>query len=614
MSDAIGHECGIAFIRLRKPLAYYTEKYGSPLYGISKLYLLMEKQRNRGQDGAGVAIVRPDALPGTLDIVRRRSVASDPIREIFTDIHASFQRIKKNFPGRFLDASFVKEQTAFAGEVLLGHLRYGTFGRNNLVNCHPVLRKSNRKSKSFALAGNFNMTNNEDLFGDLVDMGYHLRENIDTVTVSETIAHFLDEEHRRLFDLYGRGGVGTQEISSTIEQALDLRSVLGRACERFDGGYVMAGILGHGDAFVVRDPAGIRPAFYYADDEVVVAASEKPAIKTVFGVHYDAIAEIPPAHMLLVRKEGNCDVVTFTKPSEKRACSFERIYFSRGSDPDIYRERKMLGKLICPQVLSAVDHDLENTVFSYIPNTAETSFLGLMEALQEYSASAETPSKIRIEKLVIKDVKLRTFIADDEHREELVSHVYDTTYEIIEKGKDTLAVIDDSIVRGTTLQKSILTILDKLDPKRIVIISSAPQIRYPDCYGIDMSRLGDFAAFRALMDLIDKRGLKGLARDVYESCKNAVNSNKDAETNYVRLLYDRFTEEEISAKIAEIVRPESLRAELNVVFQKPENLQKACPNHLGDWYFTGNYPTPGGNRVANKAFMNFMEGVISRSY
>ena len=612
MSDRIGHECGIAFIRLRKPLPYYAEKYGTPLYGINKLYLLMEKQRNRGQDGAGVAIVRPDALPGTLDIIRRRSVASDAIREIFTEIHASFQRIKKSFPDRFSDAAFVKEHVAFAGEVLLGHLRYGTFGRNALVNCHPVLRKSNRKSKSFALAGNFNMTNNEDLFKDLVNMGYHLREQIDTVTVSETIAHFLDEEHRRLFELYGRGGVGTQEVSSTIEKALDLRAVLSRACERFDGGYVMAGILGHGDAFVVRDPAGIRPAFYYADEEVVVAASEKPAIKTVFGVPYDAIGEVPPAHVLLARKDGSYDVAAFAEPAERRACSFERIYFSRGSDPDIYQERKMLGRLICPQVLNAVNHDLENTVFSYIPNTAETSFLGLTETLQEHAA--DKSSKIRIEKLVIKDVKLRTFITDDEHREELVSHVYDTTYEIIRKGKDTLAVIDDSIVRGTTLQKSILTILDKLEPKRIVIISSAPQIRYPDCYGIDMSRLGDFAAFKALVELLNERGLQDFVREVYELCRKAFDSGEASDENYVRKLYDRFTEEEISGKIAEIVRPESMRAELKVVFQKPENLRRACPDHRGDWYFTGEYPTPGGNNVVNRAFMNYVKSITSRSY
>ncbi|MDO1448304.1 amidophosphoribosyltransferase [Rhodocytophaga aerolata] len=630
MSDAIKHECGIAMIRLRKPYSYYIEKYGTPLYGVKKLYLLMEKQHNRGQDGAGVAVIKIGAKPGTRYISRYRSIDTQPITDIFDKINKKYKKAVKHHKHKVTDADWLKENVAFTGEVLLGHLRYGTHGMNSVENCHPMLRQNNWRSRNLVVAGNFNMTNVDELFNKLISLGQHPKEKVDTVTVMEKIGHFLDEENQRLFDLY-KDQYTNEEMSHVIEDKMDIPRVLRRSCRDFDGGYAMAGIMGHGASFVARDPAGIRPAYYYADDEVVVIASEKPAIKTTFNVDYDQIKEITPGHALIVDKNGNYGEHKFIEPIEKRSCSFERIYFSRGSDPNIYNERKALGRLLVPQVLEAIEYDLENTVFSYIPNTAETAFLGMVEGLQDFlvqqrkqailegTVSSSELDKIlsfrpRVEKLVIKDAKLRTFITDDAHRDDLVAHVYDTTYEVIKKGVDTLVLIDDSIVRGTTLEKSILRMLDRLEPKKIIIVSSAPQIRFPDCYGIDMSRMKEFVAFRAMLALLKERKTENILDDVLTKTKNAIISGREKEENFAKALYTPFTDEQISDKIAQIVRPKDLKAELEVIFQTVDNLHKACPNHSGDWYFTGDYPTPGGNGVVNKAFLNFMEGKVGRAY
>jgi amidophosphoribosyltransferase len=630
MSDAIKHECGIAMIRLRKPYSYYIEKYGTPLYGVKKLYLLMEKQHNRGQDGAGVAVIKIGAKPGTRYISRYRSIESQPIIDIFDKINKKYKKATKHHKHKATDADWLKENVAFTGEVLLGHLRYGTHGLNSVENCHPMLRQNNWRSRNLVVAGNFNMTNVDDLFNKLISLGQHPKEKVDTVTVMEKIGHFLDEENQRIFDLY-KDQYTNEEISHVIEDKMDIPRVLRRSCRDFDGGYAMAGIIGHGASFVARDPAGIRPAYYYADDEVVVIASEKPAIKTTFNVDYEQIKEITPGHALIVDKNGNFGEHKFIEPIEKRSCSFERIYFSRGSDPDIYNERKALGRLLVPQVLESIEYDLENTVFSYIPNTAETAFLGMVEGLQDFlvqqrkqailegKVSSSELDKIlsfrpRVEKLVIKDAKLRTFITDDAHRDDLVAHVYDTTYEVIRKGLDTLVLIDDSIVRGTTLEKSILRMLDRLAPKKIIIVSSAPQIRFPDCYGIDMSRMKEFVAFRAMLALLKERKIENTLDDVLTKAKYAILSGREKEENFTKALYAPFADEQISRKIAEIVRPKDLKADLEVIFQTVENLHKACPHHSGDWYFTGDYPTPGGNGVVNKAFLNFMEGKVGRAY
>jgi amidophosphoribosyltransferase len=630
MSDAIKHECGIAMIRLRKPYSYYIEKYGTPLYGVKKLYLLMEKQHNRGQDGAGVAVIKIGAKPGTRYISRYRSIDTQPITDIFDKINKKYKKAVKHHKHKVTDADWLKENVAFTGEVLLGHLRYGTHGMNSVENCHPMLRQNNWRSRNLVVAGNFNMTNVDELFNKLISLGQHPKEKVDTVTVMEKIGHFLDEENQRIFDLY-KDQYTNEEMSHIIEDKMDIPRVLRRSCRDFDGGYAMAGIMGHGASFVARDPAGIRPAYYYADDEVVVIASEKPAIKTTFNVDYDQIKEISPGHALIVDKNGNYGEHKFIEPIEKRSCSFERIYFSRGSDPNIYNERKALGRLLIPQVLEAIEYDLENTVFSYIPNTAETAFLGMVEGLQDFlvqqrkqailegTVSSSELDKIlsfrpRVEKLVIKDAKLRTFITDDAHRDDLVAHVYDTTYEVIKKGVDTLVLIDDSIVRGTTLEKSILRMLDRLEPKKIIIVSSAPQIRFPDCYGIDMSRMKEFVAFRAMLALLKERKIENILDDVLTKTKNAIIAGREKEENFTKALYTPFTDEQISDKIAQIVRPKDLKAELEVIFQTVDNLHKACPNHSGDWYFTGDYPTPGGNGVVNKAFLNFMEGKVGRAY
>lgn len=628
MSDQIKHECGIAMIRLRKPLQYYIDKYGSPTYAMSKLYLLMEKQHNRGQDGAGVANIKINVPPGSRYISRYRSIDPQPIALIFKKISKKFKKIYKHNPDQYYDADWLKEHFGFTGELWLGHLRYGTHGTNSVEMCHPMIRQNNWRSRNLVVAGNFNMTNVNELFNMLVKLGQHPREKADTVTVMEKIGHFLDLENQLIFDKY-KQHYTNQEITDIIENELDLQRVLKRSCKDFDGGYTMAGLTGYGAAFVARDPAGIRPAYYYADDEVIVVASEKPPIKTAFNTQYSQIKEIEPGHALIIGKNGEYGEYPFIDKLPKRSCSFERIYFSRGSDPDIYNERKKLGKLLVPQVLQSIKFDLKNTVFSYIPNTAETAFLGLMEGIEEYlinqrkdiiiynkphidSVEEILSFRPRIEKLVSKDAKLRTFITDDQHRNELVAHVYDTTYEVIKKQRDTIVVLDDSIVRGTTLEKSILTMLDKLEPKRIVIVSSAPQIRFPDCYGIDMSKMKDFIAFRAVLQLLNHRNMNYLLDEVYEKCLSTKEEKHPA--NYVRELYAPFSDEEISNQIANLVTSDSIKAEVKVVYQTVDNLHKACPAHLGDWYFTGNYPTTGGNGVVNKAFINFMEGKMVRAY
>ncbi|MTI32238.1 amidophosphoribosyltransferase [Xanthovirga aplysinae] len=628
MSDVIKHECGIALIRLRKPLEYYAEKYGTPFYATNKLYLLMEKQHNRGQDGAGVANIKLGVKPGTRFISRYRSIDSKPIEDIFKKIGKKYKKAKAEGGELANDPQWLKENAAFSGEVWLGHLRYGTYGKNSVENCHPMLRQNNWRSRTLAVAGNFNMTNVEELFDKLVKLGQHPKAKYDTVTVMEKIGHFLDEENQLLFDKY-KYEYSNQEISKIIEGEIDLGRVLRRACKDFDGGYAMAGVTGYGASFVARDPAGIRPAYYYQDEEVIVVASEKPAIKTAFNIDYSEIKEIKAGHALIIDQNGDFSEKRFIDPLEKKSCSFERIYFSRASDPEIYRERKKLGKLLIPQVMKSIDSNLEDAVFSYIPNSAEIAFMGMTEGLEEYvsderrkaveqgNIKGEELNKLlalrpRVEKLVIKDAKLRTFITDDEHRNDLVAHVYDTTYEVIQKQKDTLVVIDDSIVRGTTLERSILNILDKLQPKKIVIVSSAPQIRFPDCYGIDMSKMGEFVAFRAALALLKEKGMEGLLDEVYEKCKASLENPE--QPNFVKGIYEPFTYEEISEKIAQIVKPENLNAELEVIYQTVDNLHKSCPEHLGDWYFTGDYPTPGGNRVVNKAFVNFMEGKLVRAY
>jgi amidophosphoribosyltransferase len=630
MSDAIKHECGIALIRLRKPYSYYIEKYGTPLYGINKLYMLMEKQHNRGQDGAGVATIKVKVPEGKRYISRYRSVDSQPISVIFNKINKKFRKVIKDNKDKVNDAEWLLENVPFTGEVLLGHLRYGTHGKNDIENCHPFLRQNNWRSRNLVVAGNFNMTNVDELFTKLVELGQHPKEKVDTVTVLEKIGHFLDEENQLIFDKY-KDKYSNQQISEIIEHELDLQRVLMRSCKDFDGGYAMVGMTGHGASFVARDPGGIRPAYYYADDEIVVVASEKPAIKIAFNVEYNQIKEVEPGHALIINQDGSYSEMQFIDQIEKKSCSFERIYFSRGSDPDIYNERKNLGKFLVPQILESIDYDLENTVFSFIPNTAETAYLGMMSGVEDYlikyrkeiiskgAAQNGMLDKVlsfrpRVEKLVIKDAKLRSFIVADDERDNFVANLYDTTYEVINKGVDKLVIIDDSIVRGTTLEKSIIRMLDKLGPKKIVIVSSAPQIRFPDCYGIDMSKMKEFVAFRAILALLKEHDKEYLLDEVYDKCKAATNLLSGNMENHVKALYEPFTYEQVSKKISQIVTPKNCKAEIEVVFQTIENLHKSCPKHLGDWYFTGNYPTPGGNRVVNKAFMFFMEGKAVRAY
>lgn len=631
MSDSIKHECGVALIRLLKPFPYYVKKYGTPFYALNKLYIMMEKQSNRGQDGAGVAVIKMDVNPGYRYISRYRSVDPYPTGHIFRKIHKKVRKSIKDHKKEAQDPEWLKQNVAFMGEVLIGHLRYGTHGLNSIENCHPFLRQNNWRSRNLVMAGNFNMTNVDDLFDKLIELGQHPKEKADTVTVLEKIGHFMDEEIQVMFNRL-KDRFSNAEISAIIENSLDIQRVLKRSCKDFDGGYTMVGATGYGGSFVARDPNGIRPAYYYANDEILVAASERPAIRLAFGAEYDEIKEIKPGHALIINKEGEYDEYQFREPQEKLSCSFERIYFSRGSDPKIYQERKMLGKLLCPQILEAVNYDLENTVFSFIPNTAETAFLGMIDGLNEHVANfiREEISKgklkkeridhlltlrPRIEKIVIKDAKLRTFITDDSNRNEMVSQVYDTTSDSIKKGVDTLVILDDSIVRGTTLERSILRILDKIGPKKIIIVSSAPQIRYPDCYGIDMSKVKDFVAFRAMLELLKDKNLEHMLDEVYDKCKASLADDYfDEPKNYVKELFDMFTEDEISLKVSEIVKPKDLNADVEVIYQRVDNLHKACPDHLGDWYFTGKYPTPGGNKIVNKSFVNFMEGKLVRAY
>lgn len=634
MSEQIKHECGVAFIRLLKPLSFYQQKYGTALYGLNKLYLLMEKQHNRGQDGAGVATIKLDVAPGNRYISRHRSMASNAVADIFEYIQKKFADIQKEQPEKLADADWLKKHASFTGEVLLGHLRYGTHGKNSIENCHPFLRQNNWMTRNLVIAGNFNMTNTDELLQQLFDLGQHPKERADTVTVLEKIGHFLDTENQGLFDQFKREGSDDNiEISNMIAENLDVAKILRKSAKTWDGGYTICGIFGHGDAFIMRDPAGIRPAFYYANDEVVVAASERPAIQTAFNVPIQDIKEIQPGHALIIKKNGVVSEEQFREPEEKKSCSFERIYFSRGSDADIYTERKQLGRLLCPQILNSVEHDFKNTVFSYIPNTAEVAFYGMVDGMHKHIKQYQKETLLnrsekitdeelnevlslsaRVEKIAIKDVKLRTFITQDADRSEMVAHVYDTTYGIIQRGKDNLVVLDDSIVRGTTLKQSILKILDRLGPKKIVVVSSAPQIRFPDCYGIDMSRMGEFVAFEAAINLLKQTGQDKVLTEVYQKCKDSINLPKEEVPNYVKAIYAPFTDQEISDQIAEIVRPKEINAEVKVIYQTLENLHKACPDHSGDWYFSGDYPTPGGNKVVNKAFVNWIEGKNQRAY
>ncbi|GGG85962.1 amidophosphoribosyltransferase [Parapedobacter pyrenivorans] len=633
MSDAIKHECGIALVRLLKPLSYYQEKYGTALYGINKLYLLMEKQHNRGQDGAGIATIKFDVKPGNRYISRYRSMAPNAVADIFEYVQKKFATVQRAYPDRFADSQWLKDNVSFTGEVLMGHLRYGTHGKNSIESCHPFLRQNNWMTRNLVLAGNFNMTNVDELLEQLYELGQHPKEKADTVTVLEKIGHFLDAENQEQFDKFKQQGHSNVEISGLIAEHLDIARILRKSAKTWDGGYTIAGIVGHGDAFVMRDPAGIRPAYYYVNDEVLVVASERPAIQTAFNVKIGEISEVKPGYALIVKKDGSITEEMFRDPVEKKSCSFERIYFSRGSDAAIYQERKHLGRLLCPQILNAIDSDIKNTVFSYIPNTAEVAFYGIEEGINEYVRKLQKDTLLnrvdkisdeelnemlsispRFEKLNIKDAKLRTFITQDADRQDMVQHVYDTTYGIVKDHEDTVVAVDDSIVRGTTLKQSILTILDRLNPKKIIIVSSAPQIRYPDCYGIDMSRLGEFIAFEAAVSLLYKSGLGHVVEEVYRQCLKSLELPKDQVENYVKAIYAPFTDEEISTEIAAIIRGTRINAEVEVIYQRLENLHIACPDHKGDWYFSGDYPTPGGNRVVNRAYMNWVEGKNVRAY
>lgn len=632
MSDAIKHECGIAHIRLLKPIEYYKKKYGTAYYGINKMYLIMEKQHNRGQDGAGFASIKLDMNPGERYISRVRSVAQQPIQDVFDQINNRINRVLAANPSMTSDISEQKRQLPYLGEVMLGHVRYGTFGKNSVESVHPFLRQNNWMHRNLILAGNFNMTNVKQLFNNLVEIGQHPKEYTDTITIMEKIGHFLDDAVSKLYKKLKKEGYSKLECSPLIAERLNLKKILKKAAKNWDGGYTMAGMIGHGDSFVLRDPAGIRPAYYYVDDEVLVVASERPVIQTVFNVDYESVQELTPGHAIIAKKSGQIKIEEILEPIERKACSFERIYFSRGSDTEIYQERKLLGKLIVPEVLKHVNYDIDNTVFSYIPNTAETSFFGMAEELEAFlnerkteaildgrrSLSAENVKKIlsqhtRIEKIAIKDVKLRTFITEDSSRDDLVAHVYDVTYGVIQP-EDNLVIIDDSIVRGTTLKKSILKMMDRLSPKKIIVVSSAPQIRYPDCYGIDMANLEGLIAFQAALSILEDKGQYKLVEDVYKKCKAQQNYEDSEVQNFVKEIYAPFTPAQISAKIADLLSIEGINAEVEIIFQSIENLHKACPKNLGDWYFTGDYPTVGGNRVVNQAFINFYEGKKERAY
>ena len=633
MSDAIKHECGIALLRLLKPLEYYQQKYGTPFYGLHKMYLLMEKQHNRGQDGAGIASIKLDMQPGERYIGRVRSNDSQPIQDIFKQINSHINELLKSHPEAKADVQALKELIPYLGEVYLGHVRYGTFGKNSIENVHPFLRENNWIYRNLILAGNFNLTNVNELFNKLVELGQHPIAKTDTITVMERIGHFLDNEVEECYRRLKQEGISKREASPLIMEQLDMVKVLKKAAARWDGGYAMAGIVGHGVSFVIRDPAAIRPAYYYKDDEVVVVASERAVIQTAFNAPFEQVEELPAGAAIFIKRDGSSQIEQILEPTERKACSFERIYFSRGSDQEIYLERKKLGALLLPQVLRSIDNDLKNTVFSYIPNTAETSFYGLIEAVSEHLNQKKKQQILqqgatlneaclneilsvrpRIEKVAIKDVKLRTFITEDAGREDMVAHVYDITYGSVRKHEDNLVIIDDSIVRGTTLKKSILNILNRLEPKKITVLSSAPQIRYPDCYGIDMARLEDLIAFEATLALHKDAGTYQVVEAIYKKCLAQKNKPDEEIINYVKELYAPFTTEQISLKITELLRPEAMQCDLDIIFQSVENLHKACPKNLGDWYFTGDYPTVGGNRVVNQAFINFYEGNKQRAY
>lgn len=633
MSDIIKHECGVALVRLLKPLDFYKQKYGSSRYGLHKMYQLMDKMINRGQDGAGVATIKLDVEAGTNYIDRLRSIKTKAPEDIFSQINNLYLEAKAKFPNEYQDINWQKKNIPFMGELILGHLRYGTFGKNSIQSCHPFRRENNWMARNLVVAGNFNLTNVDELLGHLVELGQHPTEKADTITVMEKIGHFLDKENDRLFKIFKEKGLNNFEISKEIQKNIDVVSILKESSKRWDGGYTMAGMIGHGDSFVLRDPVGIRPAYIYQDDEVVVVASERPVIQTVFNTSIEEVRELTPGHALIIKKDGTVTEEEIIPIEERKACSFERIYFSRGNDADIYKERQNLGRYLVPQVLKAIDYDLENTVFSYIPNTAEVAFGGLVEGIDDYVNKTKATeilklgSKIsepelsqilskhpKIHKVILKDAKQRTFITDDESRDSLVNLVYDITYETVRKNVDTLVVLDDSIVRGTTLKQSILRILDRLNPKKIIVVSSAPQIRYPDCYGIDMAVIGKFAAFEAAIALIKETGKESILKNLYEKAKAELLKPKEEQINIAQEVYRTFTNEEISQKIAELLKPADLKAELQIIYQTIEGLHQSCPHNLGDWYFTGNYPTPGGTKVANQAFVNYMEGKNVRAY
>jgi amidophosphoribosyltransferase len=633
MSELIKHECGVALIRLLKPLEYYLSKYGTSFYGLKKLHLLMQKQHNRGQDGAGIAGIKIDMPPGFKYISRFRSNTENPIKDIFEKVNEQIDAVRLKNPKLLQDLQWLKMNMDLTGELFMGHLRYGTFGKNEMSNLHPVIRSNNWKTRNLVLAGNFNMTNVDELFDRLVEYGQYPVETSDTITILEKIGHFLDEENESLYQQFKKEGFTKVESTGKIADQLDVLEILTKSSVHWDGGYTIVGMFGHGDAFVMRDPAGIRPAYFYMDDEVIVATSERPAIQTAFNVQTDDIRELKPGHALIIKKNGETDEFEYQKPLERKSCSFERIYFSRGTDRDIYLERKKLGKLLAPEVLKAIDHDLENTVFSYIPNTASVAFRGFAEELDRFcdsikkdrilqlgnKVSQQTLDRIlmlkpRIEKIAVKDIKLRTFITQDTQRDDLVGHVYDVAYGIVRRGEDNLVVLDDSIVRGTTLKKSIIRILDRLGPKKIIIASSAPQIRYPDCYGIDMAKLSDFIAFRATIALLHDTHQEDVINRVYGLCKEQESLPKEKVVNHVKKIYEPFTAPQISAKIAEMLTESDIQADIQIIYQTIEDLHDALPHDRGDWYFTGDYPTPGGNKVVNKSFINYIEGKNERAY
>ena len=632
MSDFIHHECGLALVRLLKPLDYYKDTYGSTLYGLNKMQLLLQKQRNRGQDGAGLATIKLDAHPGKPYIDRYRTNSPQYLKDLFQNVFSHYQNVNhKNMS----DGQWLKENVPFAGELLLGHLRYGTHGANNIDSVHPFLRQNNWITRNLVLAGNFNLTNVEELFQELIELGQYPTKKTDTVTVLEKMGHFLDDEVQKLFDTFKAEGFNNIDVNNKIIYHLNVKRLLQRASRKFDGGYVMAGLIGHGDAFVLRDPSGIRPAFYYYDDEIAVVASERPAIQTALNIRYFQVNELKPGHALIIKKDGRISEEQILEPLTEKKCSFERIYFSRGTDRDIYYERKKLGELLAPKVMEAIDYDIDNTIFSFIPNTAEVAFYGMVKGLEDIlnnrkmqeilvlkqkgdldqsALESIMKKKIRVEKLAVKDEKLRTFITEDAARHQLVSHVYDVTYGIVKNEVDTLVLMDDSIVRGTTLRDSIVYILSTLKPKKIIIVSSAPQIRYPDCYGIDMSKMKDFVAFRAVVELLEEEGNIDILDEVYHKCLEQEELPMELMENQLKTLYDRYTEEQISSKISELVTPDGIKPEIEVIYQNLENLHLACPGHQGDWYFSGNYPTPGGHRVANRSFINFVKNTNTRAY